>query len=282
MSKFLIKAPAKINLFLHIIGKQDDYHLLESLFVFVKIYDLLEIELGTHKKGVYFSKFARVSRYNNTVQKAIDYLVKASCNVNVHVNILKNILISAGLAGGSADAAAIIRLLGKLWNIDISTLKDIALNIGTDVCACLESKTSFVTGIGENVLPLPDLCLPKYIILVTPKGKALSSKKVYHAYQQLNFSESMANNLPTDQKGWMDLIYTSRNDLTSTALQFVPDITEMLLALEKNSGCLVSRMTGSGSTCFGLFEDVHKAKCAEKNLQLKYPEWWIYNTEIIM
>ncbi|QXK92049.1 4-(cytidine 5'-diphospho)-2-C-methyl-D-erythritol kinase [Neoehrlichia mikurensis] len=283
MSKFLIKAPAKVNLFLHIIGVQDDnYHLLESLFVFVKIYDLLEIELDTSKKGVYFSKFTKVSKYNNTIQKAIECLMKSSqINTNVCVNVIKNILISAGLAGGSADAAAVMRLLGKLWNIDMNTLKKIALDIGTDVCACLESKTSFITGIGENVLPLPELCLPKYIILVAPKEKALSSKKVYNAYQQSNFSESIANNLPTNQEGWMDLIYKSRNDLTSTALQFIPDITEMLLALERSNGCLVSRMTGSGSTCFGLFEDANKAACAERNLQLKYPGWWIYNTEII-
>ena len=282
MSKFLVKAPAKVNLFLHITGKRDDqHHYLESLFVFVNIYDILEVDIGTSKRGVYFSNF-RISQYNNTVYKAIELLSKHSAiRPNVSVSIIKNILVSAGLAGGSADAAAIMRLLGNMWNIDYRLLQDLALKIGSDVPACLESKTLFAKGVGEDILLLPNLLLPKYIILVAPRGKALSTPKIFNNYQSCTYSPSICGKLPLKGDDWMELIYNSKNDLLEVALRFVPEIEEMLFVLKKLKNCVIARMTGSGATCFALFNELSHAEDAARKLQMTRPDWIIFNAKIL-
>ena len=282
MSIFLVKAPAKVNLFLHITGKRiDQHHYLESLFVFVNVYDLLEVNIDGKKRGVYFSNF-KISKYNNTVYKAIELLLKhSSVRPNISVNVIKNILVSAGLAGGSADAAAIIRLLGNMWNIDCKLLKDLSLKVGSDVPACLESKTLFAKGVGEDILLLPDLLLPRYIILVAPRGKSLSTAKVFNHYKCDNFSTSICDKLPVKQDDWMELIYNAKNDLLDVALNFVPEIEEILFVLKKLKNVFIARMTGSGATCFALFHELSHAENAAKHLQMTRPGWIIFNAKIL-
>ncbi|WDM85754.1 4-(cytidine 5'-diphospho)-2-C-methyl-D-erythritol kinase [Ehrlichia sp. JZT12] len=282
MLKFLIKAPAKVNLFLHITGKKEEqYHYLESLFVFVNVYDILEVTIGGSKNGVHFSNL-RISKYNNTIYSAIELLLKHStvCT-NVFVNVIKNILVSAGLGGGSADAAAVMRLLGNMWNIKYELLQELALKVGSDVPACLESKTLFAKGIGEDILLLPELLLPKYIVLVAPKGKTLSTAKVFSNYHKDTFSPSICNNLPVKQDDWLELIYNSRNDLLEVALKFIPEIEDILFVLKKLKNCLVARMSGSGATCFALFNELSHAETAAKLLKSTRPDWVIFNARIL-
>ena len=282
MSKFLVRAPAKVNLFLHITGKRNlQHHSLESLFVFVNVYDILEVTVGGSKNGVSFSNF-RISKYHNTVYSAIELLLKhCPVHTNVFVSVIKNILVSAGLAGGSADAAAVIRLLGRLWNIKYELLQELSLKVGSDVPACLESKTLFAKGIGEDILLLPELKLPKYIILVAPRGRPLSTAKVFGNYCKDNFSPSICDKLPVREDDWLELICNARNDLLDVALRFVPEIEDILFVLKKLKNCIVARMTGSGATCFALFSESSDAEAAAKLLQSTRPNWIIFNAKIL-
>ncbi|GAT75185.1 4-diphosphocytidyl-2-C-methyl-D-erythritol kinase [Ehrlichia ruminantium] len=281
MSKFLVKAPAKVNLFLHIIGKNNNYHSLESLLVFVNIYDILEVTIDAPKSGVYFTNL-KINRYNNTITKVVYLLSQHSTSsVNVFVSVIKNILVSAGLAGGSADAAAVMRLLGNVWDIQPQVLEELALEIGSDVPACLHSKTLFARGRGEDILLLPDLCLPKYIVIVAPKGRPLSTVKVFNNYEPSAFSSSICDNLPVRQDDWLELIYNARNDLLDTALKFVPEIEEILFVLRKFRNCLTARMTGSGATCFALFNELSDAEVVVRELQMTRPDWIVFNAKIL-
>ncbi|CAH58054.1 4-(cytidine 5'-diphospho)-2-C-methyl-D-erythritol kinase [Ehrlichia ruminantium] len=281
MSKFLVKAPAKINLFLHILGKNSNYHSLESLLVFVNIYDILEVTIDAPRSGVYFTNL-KINRYNNTITKVIYLLSQHSTSsVNVFVSVIKNILVSAGLAGGSADAAAVMRLLGNVWDIQPQVLEELALEIGSDVPACLHSKTLFARGRGEDILLLPDLCLPKYIVIVAPKGKPLSTVKVFNNYEPSAFSSPICDNLPVRQDDWLELIYNARNDLLDTALKFVPEIEEILFVLRKFRNCLIARMTGSGATCFALFNELSDAEVVVRELQMTRPDWIVFNAKIL-
>ncbi|MCU7611482.1 4-(cytidine 5'-diphospho)-2-C-methyl-D-erythritol kinase [Anaplasma capra] len=284
MSRWLINAPAKINLFLHIVGKSAaGYHILESLFGFIRLFDILEVDIGSNRRGVKFVKFSGISRRDNTVQRAIGHLVRRCAPGvarNVYVRVTKNIPVSAGLAGGSADAAAIIRLLGENWGISEAGMRSVASSVGSDVPVCLQSKTAFVRGVGDSIHLLPDARLPRYVVLVKPSGVRLSTRSVFDAYSPGKFSESIKD-VPKTADGWLSLIMKSRNDLTETAVSLVPEIQDILGVLQSLKGCCLSRMSGSGATCFALFEDGDMANAGVQHLKGLYPKWWVYGTEIV-
>ncbi|WP_198920457.1 4-(cytidine 5'-diphospho)-2-C-methyl-D-erythritol kinase [Anaplasma marginale] len=283
MSKYQINAPAKINLFLHVVGKSTSgYHVLESVFAFIKLYDTLEIEIGSKNRGVEFVQFSGISKHDNTVQRAIGHLVRRCAPgvaKNVYVKVTKNIPVSAGLAGGSADAAAIIRLLGKNWGISEAGMNGVAASVGSDVPVCLQSRTAFVCGMGENVKLLPHARLPNYVVLVRPNDVYLSTRSVFDAYACKEFSKSIGNP-PEASDGLLSLVMQSRNDLTDTAILLVPEVKKILAELQSLGGCILSRMSGSGATCFALFEDGEAASDGVRYLKSRHPEWWVYETEI--
>ena len=283
MSKYLINAPAKINLFLHVVGKSTSgYHVLESVFAFIKLYDTLEVEIGSKNRGVEFVQFSGIGRHDNTVQRAIGHLVRRcapGAAKNVYVKVTKNIPVSAGLAGGSADAAAIIRLLGESWGISEAGMNGVATSVGSDVSVCLQSKTAFVCGVGESVKLLPYARLPNYVVLVRPNDVCLSTRSVFDAYVCKEFSKSIGS-LPETSDDLLSLVIQSRNDLTETAISLVPEVEKILATLQPLEGCILSRMSGSGATCFALFEDSEAANNGVEYLKSRHPEWWVYGTEI--
>ncbi|GAT77175.1 4-diphosphocytidyl-2-C-methyl-D-erythritol kinase, partial [Ehrlichia ruminantium] len=128
---------------------------------------------------------------------------------------------------------------------------------------------------------LPDLCLPKYIVIVAPKGRPLSTVKVFNNYEPSAFSSSICDNLPVRQDDWLELIYNARNDLLDTALKFVPEIEEILFVLRKFRNCLTARMTGSGATCFALFNELSDAEVVVRELQMTRPDWIVFNAKIL-
>ena len=128
---------------------------------------------------------------------------------------------------------------------------------------------------------LPDLCLPKYIVLVAPRGKALSTVKVFNNYDADTFSSPICDSLPTKRDDWLELIYSSRNDLLNTALKFIPEIEDILFVLKKFRNCLTARMTGSGATCFALFDKLNDAEVAVRELQMTRPDWVVFNARIL-
>ncbi|MGN7661404.1 MAG: 4-(cytidine 5'-diphospho)-2-C-methyl-D-erythritol kinase [Anaplasma sp.] len=284
MSKYLINAPAKINLLLHVVGKSaSGYHRLESLFAFVRLFDTLEVDVGSRRRGVKFTRSLGIDKCDNTVQRAIGHMVRR-CPIgvaeNVHVRVRKNIPVSAGLAGGSADAGAIIKLLSECWGISGSAAEGVATSVGSDVLVCMKSKTAFVRGeVCNDIQVLQGVDLPKHVVLAKPRNTRLSTRSVFQAYNPAEFSESITET-PTTAEGWLDLIKKSRNDLTEVAISLVPEIRDILATLESIEGCEIARMSGSGATCFALFEDGKKARFASELLKVQRPEWWVYETTI--
>ncbi|KLT23064.1 4-diphosphocytidyl-2C-methyl-D-erythritol kinase [Wolbachia endosymbiont of Armadillidium vulgare str. wVulC] len=289
MESFCVKAPAKINLFLHIINREErGYHLIESLVVFAKLSNFLEIKVGKKKfrydhSTVEFvnSEFKINYRYN-TVTKAVNLLLRyAPARTKVTVRVIKNIPIAAGLGSGSSDAGAVIRTLGELWEVDRQILNDIALSVGADVPASIDdSKPVFVRGIGEELCPVKQCSLPTSVVLVKPKKKFLNTSEVFSKYKG-DFSQPIKWSNNTEE-GLLELLKETKNDLQEAAISLVPEIQDVISTLESQEGSILSRMSGSGVACFGMFNSEESAKAAAANIKKEYPEWWVYDTQLIV
>ncbi|MDN5247622.1 MAG: 4-(cytidine 5'-diphospho)-2-C-methyl-D-erythritol kinase [Wolbachia endosymbiont of Tyrophagus putrescentiae] len=286
MKVFCVKAYAKINLFLHITSKKETgYHSIESLFAFANLANFLEIRVECKKYRYDNSEVKFVnsesklhSRYN-TVMKAINSLLRyGPTYTKISVKVVKNIPTASGLGSGSSDAGAVIRTLGRFWDIDQSILNEIALDIGADVPASIESKPVFVSGVGEELCPVQGVSLPTDIVLVKPKKKFLSTPEVYSKYTG-EFSQSIDWH---NEQNLLELVQNARNDLQEAAISLVPEIQEVISALELQKGCVLARMSGSGVACFGMFDNKENAKAAVVNIKAKYPEWWVCNTQLII
>ncbi len=285
MKSFCVKAPAKINLFLHIIGKKETgYHLIESLFAFTTLSNLLEIKVGYKKfrhdysKVEFINSTSRINSKYNTVMEAVMLLLRyAPSHAKVSVKVMKNVPTASGLGSGSADAGAVIRTLGKLWDIDRLILNEIALNIGADVPASIDNIPVFVQGVGEELHLIEKLSIPVDIVLIKPKKKFLSTPEVYSRHQG-NFSKP----IEWDESNLLDIIKNARNDLQEIAIHLVPEIRDIVSALELQKGCLVARMSGSGTVCFGMFGSEEDAKIAASNIQEEHPDWWVCVTQLIV
>jgi 4-diphosphocytidyl-2-C-methyl-D-erythritol kinase len=270
-------APAKVNLTLHVIGQQEDgLHLLDSLVTFPKIGDTLSF-LNSEQSNLSITSDESINVPTNNK----NLILKAAGIINSKYSrsiLLKKILpIAAGIGGGSADAAATIRdaiSLGyKVSSQDI-------VKLGADVLACLESQPLRMTGIGDQLKLINPWPRDGYIILVNPRVP-LATKKVFAALEQKN-NRPMPPRLPVFST-FKELVYfvkRHRNDLEDTAIKLEPIIQKVLFEIGKNKNCLISRMSGSGPTCFGLFENYTKAYAAKLRLMNDFPNWWIISSEL--
>ncbi|WCR58277.1 4-(cytidine 5'-diphospho)-2-C-methyl-D-erythritol kinase [Wolbachia endosymbiont of Ctenocephalides felis wCfeJ] len=288
MKSFCVKAPAKINLFLHIVGKKEiGYHLIEGLFVFANISNFLEIKVGEkdfrydNSTVEFINSELKVSHKYNTVMKAVNLLLRyAPARTKVMIKVVKNIPIAAGLGSGSSDAGAVIRTLGKLWEVNRSILSEIALSVGADVPASIDNKPVLVRGIGEELCPIKKLSLPTNVVLIKPKKKFLSTPEVFSRYTG-DFSKPIEWN-DDSEKDLLKLLKETKNDLQEIAIGLVPEIKDVILALESQEGSMLSRMSGSGVACFGIFDSEENAKVAAMNIREKQPEWWVCDTQLII
>lgn len=253
-------ARAKVNLSLHITGKRaDGYHLLDSIVVFPEVGDVLRRE----GEGLSLSgPFAEgLSRTDNLVTKAAALLGKAP---NIHLE--KNLPVASGIGGGSADAAAALRLLsnGPPPN---------GLSLGADVPACVLSKPLRMQGIGEQLTLLPPL--PSFAIVLVNSGAPVSTAAVFKALEIID--NPTGNPLPEglSTPAFFQFIASQRNDMQPAAMQLCPSIGTVLAALKAQPNCALARMSGSGGTCFGLFENVEKAENAARHIQQAQPNWWV-------
>lgn len=282
-----VKAPAKVNLSLHVVGKRPDgYHLLHTLMVHTDICDLLTIEPSDrfclNVKGERITTLAQEDIENNSVTKAVRAVAaEAKCKPNVTITLEKHIPIGAGLGGGSADAAATLNALKHYWKPAISDEKwyEIALSLGADVPFCFHGKAALIEGIGEkysDVPPLPEL----WGVLVNP-NEALSTKQVFEAGIE-PFSD--VSHLPkanwSDMATFKDYLAVCSNDLEAAAIRLKPVILDILDVLNQQDGAYLSRMSGSGATCYALFESRESALNAEQRLQKHYPHWWVRATHM--
>ena len=271
-------APAKVNLFLHVIGRRaDGYHRLDSLVVFAEAADALSVapaeELSLRVEGPFAAGLA--GEPDNLVLRAARALAaEAGVAPRGRLVLRKNLPVASGIGGGSADAAAALRLLCRLWRIapDPGGLARLAAGLGADVPVCLAGRASRMGGIGEVLEPAPGL--PACGIALVNPGVAVATADVFRAR---GGAWSPAALLPA---AWPDAAAMAadlgrlRNDLEPAAIQLQPVIRDVLSALADAPGCVLARMSGSGATCFGLFADAGEARRAVG--QVSRPGWWCW------
>ncbi len=291
------KANAKINLALHVTSKRaDGYHLLDSLVCFVEYGDDLSlspirdtgklVELGIN--GEFADDLSNCD--DNLVTKAARALARTLSNKGIScppakINLQKNLPVASGIGGGSADAAAALNLLHEYWgNLPIDLAK-LAISIGADVPMCLDNTPKRVQGIGEKISPFHQLDphMPPMPIVLINCGEKISTPQVFNNLANKNQQPIAMNNVGklSDVGMVADFLQTTRNDLQPVAVRHAPAIALVLNRFEESKGCLLARMTGSGATCFGLFDTNANADKARASIAKTHPDWWCVATNSV-
>jgi 4-diphosphocytidyl-2-C-methyl-D-erythritol kinase len=281
-------APAKINLGLHVTGKSDNgYHQLDMLICFTKLGDMIHIrparEDGFSIQGP-FAAALEGENASNLVTRARDILrehleANHALTTPVHILLQKNLPIASGIGGGSADAAATLRALLRHWDVVMSEdeLISLALPLGADVPMCLVSEPLIAKGIGEEITKLAHM--PQMHLLLVNPLKGVSTPQVFKA---LTRKDNATMPEVCDEAGfdWMGHIASLRNDLQDPAIEALPEIALMLEALQA-SGASLARMSGSGATCYGLFDSYEGCTQAATQLKAQHPHWFIAATQTL-
>ena len=272
------RAPAKINLALHVLGRRaDGYHLLDSLVVFAGVGDALRAEpadtLALRVEGPFGAALAHAA--DNLVLRAARLLAEAGgVAARARLTLDKRLPVASGIGGGSADAAAALRLLCRLWRLDPppAELAAIALRLGADVPVCLAGRPARMGGVGEVLAEVP--ALPECGLMLVNPGVAVETRAVFRA-RAAGFSAPLS--LPPawpDAAALADTLAACGNDLEAPAIALAPVIADVLAALRAEKKCLLARMSGSGATCFALFPDPAGAEQAAA--WLARPGWWVW------
>lgn len=279
------RAPAKINLSLHVLGRRaDGYHELESLVAFAGTGDWLSLvpanALSLHLSGPTAALAGPTS--DNLVLTAAHHLMKRLPRLSVGTfHLIKRLPVASGIGGGSSDAAAALRLLARLNGLSLShpSVHEAARATGADVLVCLEARARMMYGTGDELgdpLRLP----PMFAVLVNP-GVPVATPAVFRALG-LERDEVLAapdNDMPSSPVAdFHAALATMRNDLQQASCRLQPVITDVLQTLRQTEGCTLARMSGSGATVFGLFGNCHHAARAARALGTAHPDWWIKPT----
>ena len=280
---------AKVNLTLRVMGRRvDGYHDLESLVAFADCGDRLALAPGPELKldttGPLAGDCGDVA--DNLVLRAALLLAEHVPGLKLGEFTLDKVLpVAAGIGGGSADAAAALRLLARLNDLalDDPRLLEVALLTGADVPVCLVSRASGMTGVGETLSPL---ALPKMpCVLVNPRV-AVATKDVF-AGLGLRNGELLVGATDVLQspawpedgaslEEWVEALAENSNDLEPPAMRIQPVIGEVLSALNATNGAWLARMSGSGATCFAIYENTAEAQRASRKIRLDHPQWWVH------
>jgi 4-diphosphocytidyl-2-C-methyl-D-erythritol kinase len=269
-------ARAKVNLALHVLGRRPDgYHELDSIVAFADFGDVLHFEASARWELSASGPFATglPDPENNIVAAACRAAAAIAGELGrplppMRIGLEKNLPVAAGLGGGSADAAAALRGLLAIAGIDPGHPRAAAaaFALGADVPVCLKQQACRMRGAGETILPAR--LGPFAAVLISPM-LPLSTAAVFAG---LGLEPGQTHSTPiADPADWR----TWRNDLTASALTLVPAIAAVIAALEASDGLLCARMSGSGATCFGLFEDERAARRAAASVAADYPHWWV-------
>jgi 4-diphosphocytidyl-2-C-methyl-D-erythritol kinase len=280
---------AKVNLTLRVIGRRTDgYHDIESVVAFADCADHLTLtpgpELGLVAAGPLAEACGATS--DNLVIKAAHLLRERVPDLKVGSFTLDKVLpVAAGIGGGSADAAAALRLLAQLNGLalDDQRLHAVALATGADVPVCLASRPCDMTGVGESLLPLNLPIMP--CVMVNPRVP-VATKDVFNALglrngQLLVGATDVLRGTAWPQAGasvedWVEVLAASSNDLEGPATRIQPIIGEVISALSATNGAWLARMSGSGATCFALYENTADAGRAADAIRRDHPEWWVH------
>ncbi|WP_025038115.1 4-(cytidine 5'-diphospho)-2-C-methyl-D-erythritol kinase [Bradyrhizobium sp. DOA9] len=289
MSALIEEGRAKVNLSLRVIGRRaDGYHDLESVVAFADCADRLTLEPGDELKLTTTGPLAAAcgDAADNLVLKAASLLADAVPGLKLGAFALDKVLpVAAGIGGGSADAAAALRLLARLNNLSLDDprIQKIALATGADVPVCLLSRACDMTGVGEQLLPLALPSMP--CVMVNPRVP-VATKDVFQALGLRNgellvgVTDVIRAPAWPEEGGsisdWVEVLDTVANDLEAPALRIEPVIGEVLDALRSSAGVKLARMSGSGATCFAIYGAPAEAHAAAEKIRRDHPGWWVH------
>lgn len=278
-SPILELAPAKINLALHVTGRRENgYHDLDMLVAFADgIGDRLTVARSLTDSFSITGPMAvhLAADGDNLVIRARDgFRTVTGWSVPVAITLEKHLPVASGIGGGSADAAATLRALCRLSGHDPASLAGLALSLGADVPMCLVGRPAHISGIGEAIRPVASG--HRYGLLLVNPGVAVSTPSVFRALERRD--NPPLPDLPTALSAEAFAAYlaaNTRNDLEPPARHLAPVITDVLAELDTLAGVRLTRMSGSGATCFGLFEDAASAEAAATAVHTGHPGWWV-------
>ena len=287
MATLVERAPAKINLTLHIAGRRaDGRHDLESLVVFTRSGDTLTLVPGATLGLAVAGPMAAASGSleDNLVCRVARSLAAHRENLRLGTfHLVKRLPVAAGIGGGSSDAAAALRLLARLNAIalDDPALLAAAAENGADIPVCLAAKARMMRGVGDELGPL--LSLPPLPALIVNPGVPLETKSVFQRMALPTGWRNGASAHPAIETwqtadGFFALLKRGRNDMEDAACVLAPVVSDVLAVLAAAPGCRLARMSGSGATCFALFTDCRQAGRAKKAIQRVHPAWWVKST----
>ncbi len=268
-------APAKINLTLHVTGQRaDGYHLLDSLVIFAEVGDRLRAE--------------RADRFSLTLEGPMaaglttgeDNLALRAARLigcpGAALTLTKSLPLASGIGGGSSDAAATLRALAQLYGLPVPD-RDRLLLLGADLPVCLTPGPQRMGGIGEHLQPLHGL--PDFAMVLVNPGVQVSTPAIFRTLTRKD-GRPMPDPLPrfADLPALAAFLHTQRNDLEPPAIALAPVVGKVLTVLAAQPGCHLARMSGSGATCFGLFDTQAVADRAAAAISASYPDWWAVST----
>ena len=276
-------APAKINLALHVTGRRaDGYHLLESLVVFAAFGDRLSVAAaasdsvsvdGPHGAGL-------PTDAGNLVVAARDRLraaFGADATPPVAIRLDKHLPVASGIGGGSSDAAATLKMLAAHWHLDAASpeIAAIAAMLGADVPMCLDGRALLARGIGHDLQPLE--AWPGFDVVLVNPGVAVSTPAVFSKLSRRDNPPLPPLPAAPDRPAALAFLAAARNDLETPARALAPEISAALDALG-SAGARFARMSGSGATCFGIFDDCAEAQAAADRIRSDRPGWFVVPT----
>jgi 4-diphosphocytidyl-2-C-methyl-D-erythritol kinase len=282
------RAPAKINLALHVEGRRaDGYHLLDTLVVFTDAGDRLGgVAVADAAQGLDISgPFAAglPAGRDNLIWRATDALFAAvgfgaDNRQALSLHLEKQLPVASGIGGGSADAAATLRLVNRMLDLgmDEARLAEIALSLGADVPMCVYSRAIRARGIGEEIAFVGDL--PRLNLVLANPGSSLATPAVFAERKGAMGMGLGALPRFADAGGLATWLAGTRNDLEEAACRLAPPVQAVLDVMASRPGCLLARMSGSGGTVFGIFTDEAAAEGAAREISGAEPGWWVKAT----
>ena len=282
MQPIVERAPPKVNLTLRVVGRRaDGYHEIDSLVVFAHdLADIITLTPGQNQRVTTTGPFGGSIAGENLISVALARIAQAAPNLTLGtVNLEKNLPNAAGIGGGSADAAAVIRAVQRANPDAAINWTRIAASLGADVPVCLAARAQRMTGIGERltaIAALPALTA----VLVNPQAPVPADKtaQVFRKLAAPPFAATPGDVSPNQFASRAALLTHMRatgNDLLAPARAVVPAIDDVLAALTASPSCELAQLSGGGPTCFGIFPDMHAAHAAAATLSQTYPTWWI-------
>ncbi|MAU87302.1 MAG: 4-(cytidine 5'-diphospho)-2-C-methyl-D-erythritol kinase [Alphaproteobacteria bacterium] len=280
ISPRVFRASAKINFTLDVLRKREDgYHQIRSLVAFVDLHDEIHITRSDKLNVSFISDFEeQISQQNNSLTRLHQYLKFIYPKIyNYRIEIKKNIPISAGLGGGSADAAIFLKYLIEDNDLNLTQmdLQEIGFEIGADIPVCFYNRPALINGIGEHITEAK-INKKFYLVLVNPMF-SISTKYIYKKYDH----RASVKNINPQNMPFEDMIKYGKNDLQDVVISQSKNVKHIIDTIAQTNKCYLARMTGSGPTCFGVYQDEDNARINEFELKKKFPKYWIKMVNLI-